>query len=97
MIIDEVEDLKFRPIIAGPACPTHRLSNLIDILLKPLIKNIGSYVKDDIDFLNHLPKRIGECETFITFDTVSPYNNILHDLGIEALTFWLNRHSADLY
>ena len=34
--------LEFRPIIAGPACPTHRLSNLIDILLKPFIKHIGS-------------------------------------------------------
>ena len=34
--IGEVEDLKFRPIIAGPACPTHRLSNLIDIIHKAL-------------------------------------------------------------
>ena len=94
--IDEVEDLKFRPIIAGPACPTHRLSNLIDILLKPFIKHIGSYVRDDIDFLNHLPKHIGKCEKFVTFDNVSLYNNIPHDLGIEALTFWLNRYPADL-
>ena len=29
-------DLKFRPIVAGPQCPTHRLSNFIDIILKPL-------------------------------------------------------------
>ena len=28
------EDLTFRPIVAGPACETHRLGNLIDILLK---------------------------------------------------------------
>ena len=28
------KDLKLRPIIAGPACPTHRLSNFIDIILK---------------------------------------------------------------
>ena len=93
--IDEVEDLKFRPILAGPACPTHRLSNLIDILLKPFIKHIGSYVRDDIDFLNHLTKHIGKCEKFVTFDIVS-LNNITHDLGNEALTFWLNRHPADL-
>ena len=98
MNICEVEDLKFRAIIfiASPACPTHRLSNLIDILLKPFIKIIGSYVRDDIDFLNNLPKHIGKCETFITFEIVSLYNNIPRDLGIEALTFWLNRHPAYL-
>ena len=28
------EDLSFRPIAASPACETHRLSNLTDILLK---------------------------------------------------------------
>ena len=82
--------------IEGPACPTHRPSNLIHILLKPFIKHIGSYVRGDIDFLNHLPKHTGKCETFITSDIVSLYNNIPHDLGIEVLTFWLNRHPADL-
>ena len=64
--------------------------------MKPFVKHIGSYVRDDIDFLNHLPKHIGKCEKFVTFDIVSLYNNIPHDLGIEALTFWLNRHPADL-
>jgi len=44
-------DLKFRPIVAGPSCPTHRLSNLIDILLKPYITEVKSYVRDDLDFL----------------------------------------------
>ena len=42
-------DLKFRPIVAGPACPTHRLSNLIDIILQPFLQNIKSYVRDDLD------------------------------------------------
>ena len=32
-------DLPFRPIVAGPTCPTHCLSNFIDILLKPLCKH----------------------------------------------------------
>ncbi|CAC5415569.1 unnamed protein product [Mytilus coruscus] len=33
-------DLKMRPIVAGPACETHRLSNFLDILLKPFLKHI---------------------------------------------------------
>ena len=40
----EPEDLSFRPIVAGPACETHRLSNLIDSLLKPYIGEVKSYV-----------------------------------------------------
>ena len=49
-------DLVFRPIIAGPACPTHRLSHLLDLLLRPFIKNVPSYVRDDIHILSKLPK-----------------------------------------
>ena len=33
------EDLTFRPIVAGTICETHRLSNLIDILIKPFTKH----------------------------------------------------------
>ena len=43
--VNNVTDLKLRPIIAGPSCLTHRLSNLLDILLRPLtgIKVIRNY------------------------------------------------------
>ena len=30
------DDLTFRPIVGGPVAPTQRLSNLLDIILKPL-------------------------------------------------------------
>ena len=50
------KDLRFCPIVAGPACEIHRLSNFIDILLKPFIEKVKSYVRDDIDFLNYIPK-----------------------------------------
>ena len=35
-------DLKFRPIVAGPSCPTSRPSKLIDILLQPFLNKIKS-------------------------------------------------------
>ena len=40
------EDLKLRPIVAGPKCPTKRLSTLLDIIIKPMIKHVKSYVRD---------------------------------------------------
>ena len=48
--IIEPSDLKLRPIVAGPICPTRPLNNLIDILLKPFLLNVKSYVKDNLDF-----------------------------------------------
>lgn len=49
--------ITFRPIVGGPLAPTQRLSNLLDILLKPLCTDVKSYVKDDLDFLRHLPEK----------------------------------------
>ncbi len=36
--ISDVNDLKLRPIIAGPTCQTHRLSDFLDLILKPYTK-----------------------------------------------------------
>jgi hypothetical protein len=89
-------DLKFRPIVAGPSCPTHRLSNMIDILLKPLLVHTRSYTRDDIDFLTKLPTQIKDCETFATFDISSLYSNITHELGLQAVEYWLHKHPETL-
>ena len=85
------EDLKFRPIVGGPNSSTHRLSHFLDILLKPLCKEVSSFVRDDINFLNHLPSEVKPNSKLVTFDVVSLYTNIPHDLGITAVNFWLDK------
>lgn len=85
-------DLQFRPIVAGPNCPTHRLSHLIDLLLKPFLQNTKSYVRDDLDFLTKLPPEIKDTEQFVTFDICNLYSNISQDLGVQAIKYWLNKH-----
>ena len=94
--IKNVDDLKLRPIVAGPACQTHRISNLLDILLKPLIKHVPSFLRDTTDFLNSLPNRIPKETLFATFDVESLYSNIPHDLGVEAINFWIEQFPEDL-
>ena len=90
--LKDPEDLKFRPIVAGPACETHRLSNLLDILLKPFIKKVKSYVRDDIDFLNYVPETVPPNTKLVSFDVVNLYTNISHELGIEAINSWLSKY-----
>lgn len=95
--IPNPKDLKFRPIIAGPACPTNRLSNLTDILIQPFLQKVKSYVKDDIHFLNLLPNKT-ESETLLaTFDVTSLYSNIPHELGKQAIKYWIQRHPEILH
>ena len=52
------DDLKGRLIPGGLEIPTQRLSNLIEILLKPLVPTLKTYKKDDWDFLRNLPTKI---------------------------------------
>ena len=86
------DDLIFQPIVAGPACETHRLSNLIDILLKPYIQKVKSYIRDDIDFLSHIPTTVPQGSLLVSFDVVNFYTNISHELGLRAVNFWLSKH-----
>ena len=48
----EPNDIKLRPIVGGPKCPTRKLSQLIDIPLKPLLKRIKNFLQGSLDFLN---------------------------------------------
>ncbi|KAJ8301104.1 hypothetical protein KUTeg_020091 [Tegillarca granosa] len=65
------DDLQFRSIVGGPNAPTHRLSNLLDILLKPLCVKVKSNIRDDFDFLKQLSNA-----KLVTFDIINFYTNI---------------------
>ena len=94
--INPPDNLTFRPIVAGPTCETHRLSNLLDILLQPFSKYVKSYIKDTQDFLNKLPEQVDPQSMLVSFDVVNLYSNIPHDLGVEAISFWLNKYPKEL-
>lgn len=85
-------DLNFRPIVASTQCPTNRLSELLDKILQPLQIYVKSYIKNTVHFLNKLPLTVKTSDTFITFDVSSLYTNITHDLGLEALNYWMNKY-----
>ena len=60
----EPKDLKLRPIVGGPKCPSRRLSNFLGLILKPLTKHVKNNIKDNIEFLK-------TCNRNVTYDTVS--------------------------
>ena len=83
-------DLKIRPIIAGPACPTHRLSHLLDQLLRPLVQYVEANLRDSLDMLSRLPQKLEGGNQLSTFDVNNLYGNISHSLGLTAIDYWLN-------
>ncbi|CAG2221668.1 unnamed protein product [Mytilus edulis] len=94
--INRPTDLKIRPIIAGPSCSTQRLSNLLDILLKPLCIKVPSFVRDDMDFLNYIPDRVPLDTILVSFDVISLYTNIPHELGLKAVQYWLEKYLDEI-
>lgn len=97
--IENPDDLKFRPIVGGPNCPTNRLSELIDMLLKPFCQHVPSYLKDNIDFLRFLPRDLMSKEDglMVTMDITSLYTNIDHKFGLEAVAFWIDSYPETLH
>ena len=89
-------DLELRPIVAGPSSPTHRLSNFIDIVLKRLCEHVPSFIRDDLDFLNHLPETIDKNALLVSFDVVSLYTSIPHELGLAAIEYWINNFTDSI-
>lgn len=85
------DDLTIRPIVAGPTCETHRISSLLDILLKPYISKVHSYIRDTVDFLNTIPEKINPQSILVSFDVTNLYSNIPHDLGLTAIEHWIDK------
>ena len=86
-----------RPIISGCGGPTVKLSQYADHLLKPLLKNIPSYVHDTTDFLCRifdLNQNLPHCIILITIDVKSLYTNIPNDEGIKACIDMLKEYNS---
>lgn len=81
----EPSALKFRLIVARPSSPTRRLYNFEDIILKPIFKHVPNFIRDDLDFLNHLTAVMEDEAIFVSFDVVSLYTSRPHDHGLEAI------------
>ena len=85
-----------RPVVSGNGCLTENLSKFVDFWLKPIVKNITSYIKDTnhfiriIDNLKH--KKLPEGSFIVTADITSMYNNINQRAGTNACIEYLRKY-----
>ena len=83
----------YRPIVSGSSGPTEAISQYIDHLLKPIVLEQNSYIRDSGDFIRTLEStRIEPDATLVTIDVTSLYTNIPQDEGIRACVDMLGRH-----
>ena len=59
-----------------------------------MCEKVPSYVRDDLDFLRFIPETVPQNALLVSFDVTSLYTNIPHSLGIEAITYWMEKHAG---
>ena len=91
----ETVDLSFRFINGEVASPTCKLSELLDVLLKPYLPLTPSYIRDAPDFLTKLPaipREEVEDILLLSCDVTNMYPSITLKLGMEAIEYWVDKH-----
>ena len=81
-----------RPVISNSSFYTENISSFLDFRLKPLVKQVKSFVKDTNDFLKKLSALRDLSNDFLlcTVDVVGLYPSIPHKDGLEALRLALD-------
>ena len=87
--MDLPDDLKGRPINGDVNSVTHGLSSLLEKILKPLVPKMKSFIKDEFDFVDKIPRKVDAGVYAVSCDVTSLYTSIPVDLGIEAVDYWL--------
>lgn len=59
-------------------------------------RKYGIVLLDDMDFLNHVQKRVNKETILIGFDVVNYYNYTPHNLGREAVEFLIHKHQQGI-
>ena len=88
------KDLKLRPIVGGPKCPTRRMSRNLDLILKSLIKQIKSSIKDNVEFLKTCKQNVTDVTVLAIFHVCSLYTNIPHEFSLRVVEYFASRQNA---
>ena len=87
-----------RPIVSSTDSPTERISQLLDVILKPLIVTTKSYIEDTPDFISKtIDIILEENDWLVSLDVVSLYTNIPHVDGIKSISRFIHKHRKGVH
>ena len=82
-----------RPIVGGPASHTSGISEMIDIITKPIISYIPHILRDSFDYIERCSLTVPDGALLGTADVKALYTNLSRDLVIRAMEYWFNRYA----
>ena len=91
---DIQEIVEGRPIVGGPAFHTSGISEMINIILKPIVEHIPWILKDSFDFVERCNHAVPDDTVLGTADIKSLYTNLSKELVFAAIEYWVNRYQA---
>ena len=86
-----------RPIVSSCDCPTEKISQLTDIVLRPFAQKGKSFIKDTPDFIEKIKDlRLNENEWLVSMDVTNLYTNIPHHEGIRVVSETIKQRGNEL-
>ena len=91
---DFSEPIEGRPIVGGPDFYTSGISQMIDIILKPILSHIPHILRDSFDFVERCNHAVPDETLLGTADIKALYTNLSKELVFTAIKYWVNRYVA---
>ena len=85
-----------RPIVGGPSFYTSGLSEIIDIILKPIVSLIPHILRDSFDLIDRCEKLWGSDALLGTCDVKALYTNLSFELVLKSVEYWVTKYLADI-
>ena len=85
-----------RPIVGGPCFFTSGLSEMLDIILKPIVTLIPHILRDSFDFVDRCEKMCEKETLFGTCDIKSLYTNLSFELVLKSVEYWISKYSTQI-
>ncbi|XP_077132097.1 uncharacterized protein LOC143787335 [Ranitomeya variabilis] len=83
-----------RPIVSGIGGLFERACIYVDFFLQPIVLNLESYIRDSSFLIQQLDTlEVPDNTILATFDVEALYTSINHDLGILAVSYYLDKFS----
>ena len=80
------EGVPLRPIVNTIGSPTYELAKYVAKILKPLVGNTDSFIKDSHDFVNLIKNEtLEKDDILVSFDVVSLFTKIPLDEAIQVI------------
>ena len=72
------------------------MSNVLDLILKPLTKHVKSNTKDNIEFLKTCKGNVTDDTVLVIFDACSLYTNIRQEFGLRVIEYFVSKYKQSI-